>query len=206
MKILPILIVIVLIVVMGVIVFYLESSGTGRETSGGWSSSDSDGSMAGQFGTEMELVYTDGSTSSLKILGFTFGGEDVDLINFRLSVRINGTVFNNCSVDLTEFYTSVELRDVDGLNIWDATVEYGNVSIVPLDGEWYYVYELVVAASDFNLEAKQYEFEFTPSGSVYVQGLPDGIRYKGELPSSRWIRFTVDEEKWIDIGFIDEPI
>ena len=208
MKIIPIVLVIILIVVVGGIIFYLESTSAGRETSSGWSSSDSAGSTAGQWGTELIATYTDGSTSALKILGFNLGGEEVAYITFKLSTRINGTGFNNCSVDLSGFYVSVELRDIDGLNIWDSSVEYGNVSTVPLDGEWHYVYEIMVTASDFDLDPNSYELEFSPTGNIFIQGLPDGVRYKSDLPLSRLLNFETEfvdpddpETKWINVGF-----
>ena len=202
MKITAVVLVIGLILAVGAVVIYLESTKAGRDIGGGWSSSDSAGSMDGQYGTEIEVVYTDGSTSQLKILGFTFGGEEVASINFKLSTRVNGTEYDNCSVDLTGFYVSVELRDSTGLNIWDSDVEYGNVSLVPLDSEWYYIYEITVTASDFDLDPAQYELEFTPSGSIYVQGLPDGTRYESELPSSRLMSFDIDSDtRWINVDF-----
>ena len=211
MKVIPIITVFVLIIAVAVTVFYLESTSAGRDVSGGWSSSDSAGSMAGQFGTEIEVVYTDGSTSQLKILGFTFGGEEVAHINFKLSTRVNGTEYSNCSVDLTGFYVSVELRDSTGLNIWDFAVEYGNVSTVPLDSEWYYVYEITVTASDFDLDPDVYTLGFNPSGSIYVQGLPGGVRYESELPSGRSMSFNTElvdpvdpinpDTRWINVDF-----
>lgn len=181
MKRLPIILAIIAIIVVGTLVFFWITA------------------VAEEFKTEIEVVYTDGSTHSFKILGVTFGGEEVDHINLKVSTKINDTGFDTCSVDLTQFYVLASLEDSDGLVVWYTNV-YGDISTVSVDQKWHYIYETTVTSSDFDLELGDYNLSFIPMGTIYMQGLPDGTQYEGKLPLSRWAIFTVATgAKWINV-------
>ena len=204
------IIVIIAIVVLALgILFFLQTPSEMWEEPG-WDDpgSESGSSSAGDWGTEVEVGYADGSTESLRVVSnspFKIVHEDkeVDYFKFKVFAKATGEGYDNCEIDMTAFYVSSAVTGTEV--VWSSDGSSGETVTMPLNGVWLNVYEITVNAVDLeSLEPTAYTLGFETKGSLQVRGVPNGEWADVGIPTGRSFDFNVQSDGWIDIEFDTE--
>ena len=202
-----IIIVIIAVAVLALGILFLLQTPSEMWEEPGWDDDDSDSgsSSAGDWGTEVEVGYTDGTTDNLKVVAdslFKIVHEDkeVDYFKFKVFAKATGAGYDNCEIDMTSFYVS---SAVTGTTVvWSDDGANGVVVTMPLDGVWLNVYEVTINAVDLNvLEPTTYSLDFETKGSLQVRGVPNGEWADVGIPTGRAFDFDVQSDGWIDVEF-----